>query len=487
MVGTDFLPQNLLSMILCRGLLFAAHLQLIQGIQRIRHSISADSKQQPPDLVNFFDYSQHGEDWVHGSCSSRVRQSPIDFDDVRPPSEKLSYSYKVVKLEFDIANNGKYLSGNMAGKGVGGVTYDNAHYELMSINFHSLSEHTFRGMHTPVEIQLVHKHPTGDSLVTVAIPVESPTPITGYGGFLQRSNRSAALMQQNPVIEKIGKGPYMVPDENKPLFNYNIQAFLRSALPNPDEIVKAQVSDANSMDLNEMLEGGTFMEYAGSLTAPPCSEIVTWFVRREPIKASDEQILALHDELYRISTSKGNYRKTMPLRNRPITIRQAVQEKPEVIPPDPAIPIGPNPRLDNEARAMNWAQHSLSTAKAARDYVNDLDRRMQAAAIAHANALAPDLFPENPQAAGGTTPPPATPPPLDIAKQSEIIAKSIATAAKDAIFDAAQRISIEAREAAASAAKEATKMAKGHMPALPTADTAPDGEAESKAITWGMR
>ena len=50
------------------------------------------------------------------SSPTKPGQSPIDFDDVRPPSEKLSYSYKVVKLEFDIANNGKYLSGNMAGK-----------------------------------------------------------------------------------------------------------------------------------------------------------------------------------------------------------------------------------------------------------------------------------------------------------------------------------------------------------------------------------
>merc|ERR1719335_800691 len=97
--------------------------------------------------------------------------------------------------------------------------------------------------------------------------------------------------------------------------------------------------------------------------------------RRESIKVSDEQILVFHDELYRISNSKGNYRTTMPLQNRPITIRQAVKERPEIPPPDPAIPIGPNPRLDNEKRAMEWAQNSLATAKAARDYVNDLDDR----------------------------------------------------------------------------------------------------------------
>merc|ERR1719335_316998 len=102
--------------------------------------------------------------------------------------------------------------------------------------------------------------------------------------------------------------------------------------------------------------------------------------------------------------------------------------------------------------------NSLATAKAARDYVNDLDDRMQKAAIAHANALAPDLMPENVAKAGAyktTTPPP---PVLDMEKQSEIMAKSIATAAKEAIFDAATRISVEAKRAAAEAAKEAAHM-----------------------------
>ena len=39
-----------------------------------------------------------------------------------------------------------------------------------------------------------------------------------------------------------------------------------------------------------LVQGGTFLEYAGSLTAPPCSEIVTWFVRRDPLMASDDQV-----------------------------------------------------------------------------------------------------------------------------------------------------------------------------------------------------
>jgi hypothetical protein len=281
-------------------------------------------------------------------------------------------------------------------------------------------------------------------------------------------------VQQNPVLEKIAQGPYFVPNPDLPSHNSNLQAFLRSAMPNPEEIVKAQVSENTPFDINELMEGGIFLEYAGSLTAPPCSEVVTWFVRRDPIKASDKQVLVIHDELYRITSSKGNYRATMPLQNRPVVIRQAVEERPTVVPADASVPIGPNPRTDNEARAMEWATNSLNTAKAARDYVNDLDSRMQAAAIAHANALAPDLMPENPQAAGQKAGPTPPPPPVDLSKQAEQIAKDISTAAKEAIHDAALRISVEARNAAAEAAKEASKMAAGGgMPVLPGAGGAP--------------
>merc|ERR1719281_20535 len=113
----------------------------------------------------------------------------------------MSYSYQPVLTEFDITNNGHAISGNLAGQGYGGITYENAFYDLMNINFHALSEHTFRGMHKPVEIHLVHKKSDSDALLVVAVPVESPTPI-GSGGsglankqqatFLQRSNRTIA-------------------------------------------------------------------------------------------------------------------------------------------------------------------------------------------------------------------------------------------------------------------------------------------------------
>merc|ERR1719393_303677 len=205
------------------------------------------------------------------------------------------------------------------------------------------------------------------------------------------------------------------------------------------------ISDLTPMDINQLVQGGTFMEYAGSLTAPPCSEIVTWFVRRDPLMASDDQVVVIHDELYRISTAFGNYRTTMPLANRPISIRQAVKEEPPLTAPEMAIPLGPNPRTDREFRAMKWAKDALAIAQHSQNYIRDLDSRLRNAAIAHANALAPDLMPDH-VLAGGHPPPSSedsATQPIDIAKTAESMATSIATAAKEAIADATRQISIE--------------------------------------------
>jgi len=53
--------------------------------------------------------------------------------------------------------------------------------------------------------------------------------------------------------------------------------------------------------------------YDGSLTTPPCSEIVTWVVMKSPAEASSGQLQAMLDVL------DNNYRPTQGLNGRAIT------------------------------------------------------------------------------------------------------------------------------------------------------------------------
>jgi len=295
-----------------------------------------------------------------------------------------------------------------------------------------------------------------------------PMPVRGES--FGASYVGASSQRSTQIPDAPGPKLYTAPDTGLPNHNPTIQAFVREAPPMMNEKVKTTVDELNPMDLNQLLQGGTFMEYPGSLTAPPCAEIVTWFVRREPVMCSDKQVIALYDEIMATTAATGNARSTMPMNGRTVRVRQAVREEPVLTAPDMSIPLGPNPRTDREFRAMKWAKDAMKIATASQDYVRDLDNRLRNAAIAHANALAPDLMPEAPtkeeqMAKLAALNPPATP--IDMAKTAETMAKAIATAAKEAINDAAKQISVEARAAAASAAKEATKMAKQGMPPMP--------------------
>jgi len=86
-------------------------------------------------------------------------------------------------------------------------------------------------------------------------------------------------------------------------------------------------STTTSLDLNGILgESGTkFFQYHGSLTVPPCTEIVTWFVRRDPLYvASAEDFSLLRHIVYKNSNGNGNYRSVMPQSNRPILLAEGI-------------------------------------------------------------------------------------------------------------------------------------------------------------------
>lgn len=287
-----------------------------------------------------YEYSHHGEDWVQGSCGSRERQSPINFDAgvmSAPATGKLQYTYQLATSGFEIQNNGHTLAAELAGMGFGGITYDNGWYSLMNVNVHAESEHTFNGMHHPLELHLVHKKEDSDALLVVAIPFVSASP----PALLQGRQVPPATPTLPP--SQVQPMNYIAPPPHDLDFNTQLQFFLKTKPPMMNEKVTAIVDEYAPFDMNKLLEGGSYFEYAGSLTAPPCAEIVTWFVRREPLLASDAQVSILHHSVYQISADFGNYRSVMPLNARPVAIRQAVKEEPPPKTPEQSVPLGPNP------------------------------------------------------------------------------------------------------------------------------------------------
>ena len=88
-----------------------------------------------------------------------------------------------------------------------------------------------------------------------------------------------------------------------------------------DNLPKAKEQEASvagiGIDLNALLpDNRAYYSFAGSLTTPPCSEGVSWFVLKTPVQVSAEQI-ARFGRVYAM-----NARPVQPLNGRVIQVSQ---------------------------------------------------------------------------------------------------------------------------------------------------------------------
>lgn len=214
-------------------------------------------------------WGELNRDWV--LCSEGHHQSPVDltgarqekFDEMKlqfPPSNLTIVHQAHV---FDIIDNGHTIQINYDK----GATFEigNESYELRQYHFHSPSEHTVNGRHYPMEMHLVHS--SKDKKLAV------------IGVFIEEG-------RNNEVFETIWSNLPKKTGQEVHLENVQV-------------------------DIDDMMpKNKATYRYYGSLTTPPCSEGVHWFVYVEPIQMSSDQIKAFQKIFHR------NNRPTQPLNDR---------------------------------------------------------------------------------------------------------------------------------------------------------------------------
>ncbi len=210
------------------------------------------------------------EHWVEiekqSDCDGK-RQSPINIIDVDAVVDtsltpiNIFYSSDV-KIH-DVTNNGHSIQYNFE-KG-DYITLGDINYELKQIHFHEASEHTINGVRYPIEMHLVH---------------------------ISKNNKIAVLAVL--AIEGESSEPY---------------TFLEKYLP----IKKGETKPVNStFDLNLKLpKNKEYYTYEGSLTTPPCTESVSWYVFKTPVTVSLKQVKLLQELM-----PLNNYRNEQPLNER---------------------------------------------------------------------------------------------------------------------------------------------------------------------------
>ena len=118
-------------------------------------------------------------------------------------------------------------------------------FDLVYFDFHVPGEHAHKGYRPDMSIQLVHQDVEGNYAI-VEVPMVTGVPNAWFTQLWRHVPRKAG---EEKLVDS---------------FLYNVIDVLPS--------------------------DKAYFTYTGSLTHPPCTENVTWFVLKKPVQISDDQI-----------------------------------------------------------------------------------------------------------------------------------------------------------------------------------------------------
>lgn len=176
------------------------------------------------------------------TCATGTHQSPIDISGITVAEQpELKVEYKDAPLT--VANNGHTIQVNYPDGSA--LSINGKGYPLVQFHFHSPSEHTLGGKASAMVAHLVHKSTDGELAV-----IESRLDVGA----------------DHALISKLW--------QHLPTAGQQIEA--------PETIVNAK--DLLPVNLSR------YFSYDGSLTTPPCSEGVKWFVLAENSQVGRTQV-----------------------------------------------------------------------------------------------------------------------------------------------------------------------------------------------------
>jgi carbonic anhydrase len=205
------------------------------------------------------------------TCGIGKTQSPIDIRDdatQKAQLQPIAFDYKPAPLH--IIDNGHTVQVNYAPGSF--ITVQDHRYELQQFHFHKPSEEKINGKASDMVAHLVHKDSDG-KLAVVAVLLKSGSP-----------NALIATLWKNLPKEK-------------------------------NKEVDVPAVEINAADLLPA-DKAAYYTFTGSLTTPPCSEDVTWFVLKAPSSISKDEI-ARFARVYPM-----NARPTQPLNGREVRATQ---------------------------------------------------------------------------------------------------------------------------------------------------------------------
>ena len=216
------------------------------------------------------------DEWAH-LCDSwacgGVSQSPVNI--IPPPTSSSSklLTFQWGKSGTHIVNNGHTIQFNYDDGST--IKMQGGTFKLLQFHFHAGSEHTVNGKQARAEIHFVHQNMATGKLAVVGVFVDT-----------------VGVKDASPFFDK---------------FLEHLPHAAGETYTDDAEVFHAQMLMPDSY--NQWYKQ-RFWYYQGSLTTPPCSEIVSWFVMKDRVRVTSEQMHEFEELLHE------NYRPAQPLFSR---------------------------------------------------------------------------------------------------------------------------------------------------------------------------
>lgn len=194
-------------------------------------------------------------DPAYRACSQGHEQSPVDIRGAHLNTALQPIEFHYMAGPVTVENTGNLIVVHVDSGSyivIGGTRYD-----LKRLEFHHPSEHAVHGRLTDMDVELVHANAEG-KLAVVAVRLT-----------LDRGDPNATLAT---LWEHLPQTPHTTEKV--------------TAMVNPGGFLPADRG---------------YWTYTGSLTTPPCTEGVRWFVMEQPLSISRYQLQAV-ERLFRVSS-----------------------------------------------------------------------------------------------------------------------------------------------------------------------------------------
>jgi len=201
----------------------------------------------------------------YAECGGET-QSPINITGATENASLSAIAFNYTSTTVEIENNShtvEFVCDPGSKLTIGGTEY-----ELLQFHYHGLSEHEVDGNHYPLEMHFVNKASESNYAV--------------IGLFIEEG-------AENPLFTSFLSH---FPHEEGTYEDHETHIDLSSLFP----------------------DDKSYYNYSGSLTTPPCSEVVNWYVLKNTVTASEAQITEFQAILH------DNYRPIQNLNGRTISM-----------------------------------------------------------------------------------------------------------------------------------------------------------------------